>query len=143
MDHIIMKYHLIHKNLPKIDINDTNEVGITLEQFYELENNSIEYIDIHNILEYLDIKKFLPILNDKLRLKGKAIIIGGDIDKICEFYLDKYISYDEFANMVFDKKLYPLNYMVEYLQEYFSIDTIKTDKVLYYIECKRKINDQN
>lgn len=138
-----MRHYLIHKNLPKTDNNHGDEIGITLEQFYELENNSIEYIDIHNILEYLDIKKFLPILNNKLRLKGKVIIIGGDIDKICEFYLDKYISYDEFANMVFDKTLYPIDYIVNMIKEYFTIETIKTDKVLYYIEFRRKLNDKN
>ena len=45
--------------------------------------------------------------------------------------------------MIFDKTLYPIDYIVNMIKEYFTIETIKTDKVLYYIEFRRKLNDKN
>lgn len=137
-----MKYHITHPHLPTMT-NSKDTISLTLEDFYKLDNNTIEYIDLHSILEHVDINKFLPILNSKLRLKGICVIVGGDIDKICEFYLDKYISYEEFSNMVFNKKLYPLDHIADAIKNYFTIDSIKTDKVLYYIEFRRKLNDKN
>lgn len=129
-----MKYQLYHESIK--DYNPDLET-IKIEDLDTIEQHSIEYINIYNVLELED-NFDLGLLLSKLRLKGTMCLVGADINKLCELYLDNILSLSDFQNFTLHKKLYPLSYIRELLiKNNFKVLTIKTDNFIYYIECGR------
>lgn len=137
-----MKYQIEHESIkqyqPDIEKIQKDEIVNTVD-------NSIEYINIYNTLEIIDNPNdFLTMLLTKLRLKGSVAIIGIDLNKLCELYLNKIFDFTEFNDLIKNKFIFPLSDTINLLKNNnYKINLIKTDKLLYYIECGRIINDQN
>jgi 2-polyprenyl-3-methyl-5-hydroxy-6-metoxy-1,4-benzoquinol methylase len=119
---------------------NTSDDEISLEQLLSSEANSIDHINCVNILEIVDDpQKFLEILETKLRLIGECYIIGTSINNLCEYYLDNLISSDIYnQTIVHVKRLYDLKSITNLLNQYFTIDVIKTYGLYYHILIKRK-----
>lgn len=135
-----MKYQIEHESIkdyqPDLD-------KISLYSLEDLPDHSIEYINSYNMLEVVpDYNKFLELMLSKLRLKGVMVIIGIDLNKLCELYLDQIIDAQEFNDFTSKKTIYPLSKITNALiDNKFTLITIKTDRLLYYIECKRSSNE--
>jgi hypothetical protein len=86
----------------------------------------------------------LKLLLSKLRLKGVVSLIGVDLNKICELYIDKFFNFKEFNGLIKNKTIYPLSEVIKLLVDNnYKVNTVKTDRLLYYIECGRLQSDQN
>lgn len=136
-----MRYQLEH---PSITEYDPNIQKIKLEDLKKIEDHSIEDINLYNIFEHqekLTINNTITLILSKLRLSGKCSMIGLDLNKACELYLDKTLSVEDFHTLSQNKILYPISNMVNILkQNDCEIRTVKTDRMVYYIEFGRKTN---
>lgn len=129
-----MKYQIYHESIG--DYNPELET-INIDEINNLDEHSIEYINIYNILELSDNFDLSALLR-KLRLKGVVSLVGADMNKLCELYLDNIVSLNNFQELVSNKKLYTLSVIIELLQNNnYKIFTVKTDNFIYYIECGR------
>ena len=135
-----MKYQIEHESIK--DYQPDLE-KISLSSLEDLPDHSIEYINSYNMLEVIpNYNKFLELILSKLRLKGVMVIIGIDLNKLCELYLDQIINAEEFNDFISQKTISPLSKITKILMDNkFTLITIKTDRLLYYIECKRSSNE--
>lgn len=131
-----MKYQLEHETIQNYQPDIEK---ISLNNITSLQDHSIEHINLYNALELIqDPNTLLTTLLSKLRLKGVVVLVGIDLNKICELYLDKVLSYKEFNNLISNKTIYPMTEAIQILKaNQFHINLIKTDRLLYHIECGR------
>jgi hypothetical protein len=137
-----MKYQIQHDSIK--DYQPDIE-KISLSNIQSLNDHSIESINIYNTIELLDEpNETLKLLLSKLRLKGVVSLIGVDLNKICELYIDKFFNFKEFNGLIKNKTIYPLSEVIKLLVDNnYKVNTVKTDRLLYYIECGRLQSDQN
>lgn len=135
-----MKYQIEHESIKDYQ-PDLEKVSIS--SLNDITNHSIEYINIYNMLEIIsDYNDFLELILSKLRLRGIVTIIGIDLNKLCEVYLDKIIDAKEFNDLIHQKRIYPLSEITKLLiDNKYKINAIKTDRLLYYIECGRLLSE--
>ena len=137
-----MKYQIEHESIrdyqPDIE-------KISFSNLKNLNDHSIENINIYNTVELLDEpEEILKLILSKLRLKGIVSLIGIDLNKICELYIDKYLNFKEVNNLIKNKTIYPLSEIIKLLVDNnYKVNIVKTDRLLYYIECGRSTSDQN
>ena len=137
-----MKYQIEHESIrdyqPDIE-------KISFSNLKNLNDHSIENINIYNSVELLDEpEEILKLILSKLRLKGIVSLIGIDLNKICELYIDKYLNFKEVNNLIKNKTIYPLSEIIKLLVDNnYKVNIVKTDRLLYYIECGRSTSDQN
>jgi hypothetical protein len=137
-----MKYQIEHESIrdyqPDIE-------KISFSNLKNLTDHSIENINIYNTIELLDEpEEILRLILSKLRLKGVVSLIGVDLNKICELYIDRYLNFKEVNNLIKNKTIYPLSEVIKILVDNnYKVNTVKTDRLLYYIECGRSQSDQN
>lgn len=126
-----MKYQIVHKEITQ---GNSDLTPIDHNKIDQIQDKSIAYIDMHNILELIDSSNYLITIQSKLKPGGSASIVGLDLNRLCEFYLDKYIDTKEFNTLVKGKTLFTLKEVTDLLKKYFTIKTVKTDKLLYFVE---------
>lgn len=119
---------------------DSDQKVISLQQLLELPNNSIDNINCANILEIVENPlEVLKIIESKVRLIGRCYIIGININKFCEYYLDNLIDIDFFNETIKNShRLFDLSNMIKLIQEYFIIESIKTHSIYHYMVLRRK-----
>lgn len=135
-----MRYQIEHESIKDYQPDIPK---IALSNIPDIQDHSIEYINIYNVLEIADnIDYLLSLIQSKLRLKGVLSLIGLDLNRLCELYLDKAIDSKEFNNLINHKTIYPLSDIVKILTDNeYRITVIKTDRLLYYIECGRTLDE--
>lgn len=134
-----MKYQIEHHTITEYQPDIKK---ISLNDLYNVEDHSIEGINLYNVLEFENkqsLNSTIKMILSKLRLTGTASLIALDVNRLCELYLDKVLSLDEFHLLSYNKILYPGPIMIEILKENnCDIKILKTDRVVYYIEFGRK-----
>lgn len=135
-----MRYQIEHESIKDYQPDIPK---IALSNIPDIQDHSIEYINIYNVLEIADnIDYLLSLIQSKLRLKGVLSLIGLDLNRLCELYLDRVIDSKEFNNLINHKTIYPLSDIVKILTDNkYKITVIKTDRLLYYIECGRPLDE--
>lgn len=136
-----MRYQIEHSTITEYQPDIEK---ISLYNLSMVEDHSIESINLYNILEFEDknnINSTIQLIVSKLRLSGRASLIALDLNKLCELYLDNFLSIDEFHSLSHNKFLYPVSKMVDILkQNQCEIKIVKTDRMIYYIEFGRAQN---
>ena len=136
-----MKYQIQHHTITEYQPDIEK---IELENLHKIEDHSIEHINLYNVLEFeskQNIYTAIQLILSKLRLTGRASLIALDLNRLCELYLDNFISIDEFHSLSYNKNLYPVSKMVDILkQNRCDIKLVKTDRMIYYIESGRGEN---
>lgn len=134
-----MKYQIEHNTITEYNPDITK---ISLGDLAKVDAHSVEGVNLYNVLEFQNKESLgstISMVLSKLRLTGIASLVALDLNKLCEFYLDKVLSLDEFHSLSNNKTLYPISAMIDILKtNNCDIRLIKTDRMVYYIEFGRR-----
>lgn len=98
-----MKIHIVNNNDVAIEGYKTIIFNNLDNEFVELSNNSCEFILANNIFDYCESKYIPEIIQKlltKLRLNGKMVIGGKDINLFCKSVKNHLISEQEASDVI-------------------------------------------